>query len=79
MNQVKEIEVTSKERFAAQIRHIARTNRLNLIDSITSYCEDEEIMMEDVIPLLDRNLKEEIRVTAIENNYIRGEKVTTLF
>ena len=76
---VKEIEVTNKEKFASQIRAIARYNNLNLIDAITSFCEDEEIMIEDVIPLLDRNLKEEIRVTAVGLNYVRGEKVTTLF
>ena len=76
---MKEIEVTNKEKFASQIRAIARYNNLNLIDAITSFCEDEEIMIEDVIPLLDRNLKEEIRVTAVGLNYVRGEKVTTLF
>lgn len=75
-----EIEVSSKEQFAATVRKIARTNKLNLIDAITSYCEDREIQMEDVLPLLDRNLKEEIRVAAIENRYVRGfKKPATLF
>ena len=80
VTQVNEIEVNSKEQFAATMRQIARKNDLNLIDAITSYCEDNEIQMEDVLPLLDRNLKEEIRVAAIEGRYIRGVKQpSTLF
>lgn len=75
-----EIVASSKEQFAANIRSIARKNKLNVIDAITSYCEDNEIQMEDVLPLLDRNLKEEIRVTAIEDRYVRGfKKPVTLF
>lgn len=75
-----EIVASSKEQFAANIRSIARKNKLNVIDAITSYCEDNEIQMEDVLPLLDRNLKEEIRVTAIEDRYVRGfKKPATLF
>lgn len=76
VTQVNEIEVSSKEQFAATVRQIARKNGLNLIDAITSYCEDNEIQMEDVLPLLDRNLKEEIRVAAIDGRYVRGFKKT---
>jgi len=77
---VKEIEVTNKEKFAAEIRYIARVNDLNLVEAITSYCEDNEIMMEDAIPLLDRNMREELKVCAIQNRMVRGVKpVSTLF
>lgn len=77
---MKEIEVTNKEKFAAEIRLIARRNGLNLIESITSYCEDNDIMMDDAIPLLDRNMKEELRACAIQNRMVRGIKpVSTLF
>ncbi len=69
-----EVEVNNKEQFAATVRKIARRNNLNLIDAITSYCEDNDVQMEDVIPLLDRNLKEEIRVTAVEHRYVTGIK-----
>ena len=75
-----EVEVNSKEQFAASLRKVARKNNLNIIDALTSYCEDRDIQMEDVLPLIDRNLKEEIRVTAIENRYVRGfKKPVTLF
>ena len=56
-----EVEITSKEKFAAEIRGIARDNNLDLIEAITSYCEDNDVFMEDVIPLLDKNLKEEVQ------------------
>lgn len=75
-----EVVASSKEQFASTIRAIARKNKLNIIDAITSYCEDREIQMEDVLPLLDRNLKEEIRSAAIEHRYVLGfKKVATLW
>ncbi len=75
-----EIEVSSKEQFAAHIRKLARNNGLDLIEAITSYCDDKQMEMEDVIPLLDKNLREEIRVAAIQGRYVRGfQKPATLF
>lgn len=77
---VKEFEATSKEQFASEIRLLARRNGLNLIEAISSYCEDNDVDMEDVIPMLDRNMKEEIRCDAIQHRYVRGQKpVSTLF
>jgi len=77
---MKAIEVTNKEKFAATIRTIARENDLNLIESISSYCEDNEIDMEDVIPLLDKNMKAELRVCAVQHRMVPGEKpVNQLF
>lgn len=69
-----QIEINSKELFASKIRTIARENNLDLVEAITSYCEDHALQMEDVLPLIDRSLKEEIRVAAINGNYVLGEK-----
>lgn len=69
-----EVEITSKEKFASEIRQLARDNDLNLVEAITSYCEDNDVMMEDIIPLLDKNIKEEIRCDAIDNRYVVGIK-----
>ena len=70
------IEVTNSEKFAAEIRKLAKDNEINLIEAITSYCEDNDTMMEDVIPLIDGNLKEELRIDAIDNRYVVGAKKT---
>lgn len=69
-----EVEITSKEKFASEIRRLARDNNLNLIEAITSYCEDNNVMMEDIIPLLDKNIREEIRCDAIDHRYVVGFK-----
>ena len=77
---MQEIEITNKQKFAAQMRMIAHNNDLNLVEAVTSYCEDNEFHMEDVIPLFDHNMKEELRVCATENRMIRGiKKINTLF
>lgn len=69
-----EVEITSKEKFASEIRQLARENDLNLIEAITSYCEDHDVMMEDIIPLLDKNIREELRCDAIDHRYVVGFK-----
>ena len=77
---MQQIEVSNKEYFASNIRTIARNNNLDLVEAITSFCEDNEYQMEDIIPLLDKNLREEIKVDAIAGRYIRGFKIPkTLF
>ena len=69
-----EVDITSKEKFASEIRQLARENDLNLIEAITSYCEDHDVMMEDIIPLLDKNIREELRCDAIDHRYVVGFK-----
>lgn len=64
----------SKERFASIIKDIATTNDLNMIEAVTSYCEENDIDMSEVIPLMDRNLKEQIKLDAIKHRYVLGIK-----
>ena len=69
-----EVEITNKEKFASEIRKLAQDNDLNLIEAITSYCEDNDVMMEDVITLLDDNIREELKCAAIDHRYVVGFK-----
>lgn len=47
---------------------------LNIIDTIVSYCEDHDIPIEELIPLLDQNIIERIKVCGIEEKYVVGKK-----
>lgn len=72
--------IPSKERFASKIRQISHESGLNLIETFVSYCEDHDLMVEDAISMIDKSLKEEMRLAAIQCNYIRGlKKIKTLF
>lgn len=51
-------------------------NQMNIIDTVVAYCEDNEIEMEDVIPLLDQSIQDRIRVCGIEERYVTSIKVS---
>ena len=75
---MQEIQVSSKEKFACMILDMARDEGLDVIEAIVAYCERNEINIEDAISMLDRNMKEQIRVDAIRGRYVRGQKLTEL-
>lgn len=69
-----------KENFCSNLRLLAEENNLGLIETVASYCEDTDQRMEDIIPLLDSNIIDEIRCEAIQKSYVFLErKVRTLF
>ena len=67
-----EVDVISAKDFSMSIIEQSIHNKMNIIDTIVSYCEDKELEMEDVIPLLDQNIIERIKVCGVEERYIMG-------
>ena len=45
--------------------------KLNYIDAIIQYCEDNEIELESVGKLINKPLKEKLRFNATELNYMK--------
>jgi len=77
---IKNARIDSKENFADHIRATSKHNHISLMDSITSYCMDTEIPMENIIQMIDKSLKEEIRVEAINNRMVPSiAKIKALF
>ena len=71
-----DIEKSTKEQFALKIAEIGTKNNLDIIESISSFCEDNLIEIEDIIHLLDRSMREKIKMVAIEKRYVLGIKKT---
>ena len=61
----------SKEKFAEDIEHLVLTTKMNYIDAIIQYCEDNEIELESVGKLISKPLKEKIKYVATELNYMK--------
>ena len=61
----------SKEKFAEDIEHLVLTTKMNYIDAIVQYCEDNEIEIESVGKLMSKPLKEKIKYVATELNYMK--------
>lgn len=72
------VEPKNNEKFAKIILEFARVNKLNLVEALVCYSEDNEMEMEDVIKLLDKSMKKRIEVEAIENRYVVGKKISKL-
>ena len=70
--------VPSKEDFAHKIYELARLLDCNLIDAIVFFSEENEIPMEEIIPMLDRSIREDIQQAAIKDRYVIVEKTPTL-
>ena len=61
----------SKEKFAEDIEQLVLTTKMNYIDAIVQYCEDNEIELESVGKLISKPLKEKIKYVATELNYMK--------
>jgi len=61
----------SKEKFADDIEHLVLSTKMNYIDAIVQYCEDNEIEIESVGKLISKPLKEKIKYVATELNYMK--------
>lgn len=70
--------MTSKEKFATEIHRMCRDEDLDVFEAVVEFCSRHECDMEDVIPLLDNGLREDIKVASIRNRYVRGFKLNQL-
>ena len=61
----------SKEKFAEDIEHLVLSGKMNYIDAIVQYCEENEIEIESVGKLVSKPLKEKIKYLATELNYMK--------
>ncbi len=61
----------SKEKFAQDIENLVLSTKMNYIDAIVQYCEDNDIEIESVNKLISKPLKEKLRFVATELNYMK--------
>ena len=61
----------SKDKFAEDIENLVLATKMNYIDAIVQYCEDNDIEIESVSKLINKPLKEKIRYVATELNYMK--------
>ena len=61
----------SKDKFAEDIEALVKRTKMNYIDAIVHYCEQNEIEIESVNKLINKPLKEKLRFVATELNYMK--------
>jgi len=59
------------QKFAQDIEKIVKSSKLNYIDAIVTYCEENSIEIETASKLVSKPLKEKIKNDAIELNFLK--------
>jgi len=59
------------QKFAQEIENVVKTSKINYIDAIVHYCEENNIEIETVSKLVSKPLKEKLKNDAIELNFLK--------
>jgi len=58
-------------KFALEIENIVLNEKLNYIDAVVLFCEENSIDIESVTKLISKPLKEKIKYEAMELNFLK--------
>ena len=61
----------SKDRFAAEVEALVLRTKMNYIDAIVVFCDQNSIELESVPKLLSKPLKEKLKFNAMELNFLK--------
>ncbi len=61
----------TKEKFVEDIEQLVKLSKLNYIDAILHYCEENNIEIETVPKLINRQIKEKLELDATDLNFLR--------
>ena len=61
----------SRDKFAEEIEALVLRTKMNYIDAIVEYCEQNNIEVDTVGKLISKPLKEKIRYDAVQLNYLK--------
>jgi len=59
------------QKFAQEIEQIVKNSKINYIDAIITYCEENSIEIETVSKLVSKPLKEKLKHDATELNFLK--------
>lgn len=61
----------SKDKFAEEIEALVKNTKMNYIDAIVQFCEENNIELDGISKLISRPLKEKLRYDATELNFLK--------
>ena len=66
-------EFLTPEMFMVTIEAMVKEKSINHIDAVLLYCQEHDMDVEDVVPLIKRAMKEKIKVAAMDTGLMRKE------
>ena len=61
----------SKDKFAEEIESLVLKTKMNYIDAIVHYCEENSIDLDGISKLISKPLKEKLKCDAMELNFLK--------
>ena len=61
----------SKDKFAEEIEALVKRTKMNYIDAIVQFCDDNSIELDGISKLISKPLKEKLRYDATELNFLK--------
>ena len=58
-------------KFAVEIEKLVKTEKINYIDAIVLYCEENNIEIDSITKLVSKPLKEKLKCDAITLNFMK--------
>lgn len=63
----------TEESFFKTIANIVVENNFDYIEAIVFFCEENDLDIEEIIPLINRTMKEKIKVSAEDKGLVKRE------
>jgi hypothetical protein len=61
----------SKDKFAEEVEALVKRTKMNYIDAIVQFCEENSIELDGISKMISKPLKEKLRYDATELNFLR--------
>ena len=61
----------SKDKFAEEIEALVKKTKMNYIDAIVQFCDENSIDLDGISKLISKPLKEKLRYDATELNFLK--------
>ena len=71
LEKVIEEKFLTPQKFSMEIETIVSKEKINYIEAICQYCEDNDIEIESVSKLISKPLKERLKYDAIQLNFMK--------
>lgn len=71
LNEIIENKFLTSAKFSTEIENIVRQEKINYIDAIVFFCEQNDLEIDSITKLVSKSLKEKLKHDAIELNFIK--------
>jgi hypothetical protein len=61
------------EQFLSRVLQICNKKQINMLEACVEYCNEHDIDVNEIVPLITRPMKEQIKLAAMESGLMKKE------